>query len=143
MKELGRIGWRDIDPDSSSDVAELKRQRKACGWDAGLVDYKLTQIKAGNMIYWFFILIDPDESLPLHAKDEISHEGSLPHHAKNQMNYSNALGTGIVKVDKNQNEVIIGSGGLDLAGVQDGSDMASHDRREFCLMGIFLYEVYV
>lgn len=37
---------------------------------------------------------------------------------------------------------VIGSGGLDLNGVQNAPFMCSRDRREFCVMGMFLYEEF-
>lgn len=43
----------------------------------------------------------------------------------------------------NDPHTIIGSGGLDLNGVQNGESMCSHKSSEFCVMGMFLYERWV
>lgn len=37
-------------------------------------------------------------------------------------------------------QTVIGSGGLDLNGIQNGQSMASHANAEFCIMGLFLHE---
>lgn len=116
MTSRQAIGWRSIDPGSASDFAELRSQRVACGWDEDLVEHQLDNLRAGKIIYWFFILLDTGRSTDRASVDE---------------------------VERRTNETIIGSAGLDLSGVHNGTSMASVERREFCLSGLFLWQKYV
>lgn len=96
---------RPVNPDSAEDIAELKRQRRLCGWYEEKVEGNMAAVKRGDMFYFmFFRSSDPE-----------------------------------AKVESKQSD-IIGSGGLDLNAVCETESMCSHEKKEFNVMGMFLYE---
>lgn len=95
---------RPVNPDNAEDTAELRKQRKLCGWYEEKVSTNMAAVKRGDMFYFmFFRTSDPEATIEAKRSD------------------------------------IIGSGGLDLNAVLETEDMCSHSRKEFNVMGMFLY----